>query len=445
LRAGAAVLALSAGAASAESLADALADAYRNSNLLEQNRALLRAADEDVAQSVAALRPVVNFLASVDYVDPALGDNLTSSVALTAEITLFDFGANRLAVDAARESVMATRAALLGVEQRVLLGAVQAYMDLVSAAEFVRLREANVRLITAELRAAEDRFEVGEVTRTDVSIAEARLAAARANLAAAQGDLQVAREVFRAAVGRDPGALSGPGRSPATAASLEEARAVAVRTHPSIRQAQHEVTVAELNAERAKTGTRGRLTGDARVALDQDGDSTAAVGLTFLQPIYQGGALSSLYRQALAARDASRADLLNTRVAVERDVGTAWSLLLVTQAQIQAGEQQIRAAQVAFEGVQEEARLGARTTLDVLNAEQELLDARTARIDAGARQVVAVYQLLAAMGLLTVEHLGLGVPVYDASAYYDAVKNAPTTSVQGQRLDRVLRSIGQDQ
>ncbi|MCU0911273.1 MAG: TolC family outer membrane protein [Rhodobacteraceae bacterium] len=430
--------------AAAESLADSLADAYRNSNLLEQNRAVLRAADEDVAGAVSALRPVVNFVASAGYSDPALGDNLTGSVALTAEITLFDFGSNRLGVDAARESVLATRQALLGVEQRVLLSAVSAYMDVVSTAEFVRLREANVRLIGEELRAANDRFEVGEVTRTDVSIAQARLAGANANLAAAQGDLQVAIENFRAAVGRSPGNLSGPGRSPQTAASLDEAQAIGVRTHPSIRQAQHEVTVAELNAERARLGTRGRLTGDAQVGLDQDGDSRSSVGLSFRQPIYQGGRLSALYRQALASRDASRAALLETQRTVASDIGTAWARLQVAEAQIRASEQQIRAAQVAFEGVQEEARLGARTTLDVLNAEQELLDARTARIDAGTQQVVAVYALLSAMGLLTVEHLGLGVPVYDPSAYYNAVRNAPATSVQGQRLDRLLDSLGRN-
>jgi outer membrane protein len=444
VRAGIAAVALLVlpAAASAETLADTLADAYRNSNLLEQNRALLRATDEDVAQAVAALRPVVSFVANAAYREPSAGDNLTGSLALTAEITLYDFGANRLGVDAAKESVLATRQALLGLEQRVLLAAVQAYMDVISTAEFVRLREANMRLITEELRAANDRFEVGEVTRTDVSIAEARLAASRASLSAAEGDFQVAREAFRAAVGRVPGALSGPGRAPATAATIDEARAVAVRTHPAIHQAQHEVTVAELNAERTKTGTRGRLTGSAQFGLDQDGADSSSLGLTFRQPIYQGGTLSSLYRQALARSAASRAALLETRLGIESDVGRAWAILQVTEAQIAANDRQIRAAQVAFDGVQEEAKLGARTTLDVLNAEQELLDARTARVNAGTRQVVALYSLLAAMGLLTVEHLQLGVPTYDAAAYYDAVKSAPATSVQGERLDRLLDRIG---
>ncbi len=446
LFAGLAVLMLAAPAATeAETLADTLADAYRNSNLLEQNRALLRAADEDAAIAVSALRPVIEFVVGARYNEPGslqTGDNIAATAELTASITLIDFGANRLGVEAARETVLATRQALLGIEQQVLLGAVQAYADVVSAAEFVRVRESNVRLISEEQQAAEDRFEVGEVTRTDVSLAEARLAEARANLAAAQGDFEVAIENFRAAVGREPGALSGPGAAPRIPDTIEDSRNVAVRTHPSIRQSQHEVSAAEYNAERAKTGVRGRLTGDASIAIDQDGDDASSLGLTFRQPIYQGGQLSALYRQALAQRDSARAALLETTLGVERDVGTAWSQVRVSRARIAATEQQIRAAQVAFEGVQEEARLGARTTLDVLDAEQELLDARVARIDAAAQQLVANYALLSAMGLMTVEYLQLGVPVYDASAYYNAVRTAPATSVQGRRLDRVLERIG---
>ncbi len=431
--------------AGAETLADALADAYRNSNLLEQNRALLRAADEDAAQALAALRPLVSFIASATYVEPVrFGDKLNGTISLQAEITLLDFGAGRLATEAARESVLAVRQGLVSVEQQVLLAAVQAYADVVRAGEFLRLRQSNVRLIGEELRAARDRFEVGEVTRTDVAQAEARLAAARSNLAVAEGNLQIAAAAFRAAVGRAPGRLAGAGRLPALPATLEEAVSVAVRTHPALRQSQHEVRVADLNVERAATLSRGRLTGSAALSMDQYGNDQSSLGLTFRQPIYQGGQISSLYRQALARRDATRANLLEVRVAVERNVAVAWSQLEVAQAALAASERQIAAARAAFEGVQEEATLGARTTLDVLNAEQELLDARTLRVDAEGSRLVAVYSLLSSMGLLTVEHLGLGVPVYDAAAYYEAVKSAPATSVQGERLDRVLRRLGRE-
>ncbi|TKA94130.1 transporter, partial [Cereibacter changlensis] len=212
----------SAGALRAETLADTLIAAYRNSNLLDQNRALLRATDEDVAVAVAALRPIVQFVAQSDYAfsrtsGSTLGagglavstgrsnnESLTSSVGITASMTLYDFGRNALAIEAAKETVLATREALVGVEQNVLLDAVTAYVQVQLAQSIVNLRQNNNSLISQELRAAQDRFEVGEVTRTDVSQAEAALAAARSNLVSAEGDLVVAREYFKAATGAYP-------------------------------------------------------------------------------------------------------------------------------------------------------------------------------------------------------------------------------------------------
>lgn len=449
---------LSALPAAAQSLADALVAAYRTSNLLEQNRALLRAADEDVAQAVAALRPVLAFVASMERRWVTVGrpatptrpaqrvetDELSAQVALSADLTLYDFGRGRLAVEAAKEAVLAAREGLRAVEQQVLLNAVVAFMSVRNATEFVALRQSNVRVIEQELRAARDRFEVGEVTRTDVAIAEARLAAARSNLAAAEGDLAVAREAYRAATGSLPGRLLSPPRPPQTAASLEAARDIALRTHPSIRQAQRQVTVAELNVRRAEAGFQGTLSAGARLGRTDTGVDSRSLSLTFTQPIYTGGRLSSLYRQALARADASRSALQQASVVVARDVGQAWAELAVARARIEASDRQIAAAQTAYDGVREEATLGARTTLDVLNAEQELLDARASRIAAETTQYIAIYQLLAAMGLLTVEHLGLGIPTYDPEAYYDAVRGAPVTSPQGQRLDRILSAIGRN-
>lgn len=480
--AGVAMAAAAAAPAGAETLADALILAYRNSNLLEQNRALLRAADEDVASAVAATRPAINFVLQTQYELSKLEQQqitqprpvlytttnrstLSASVSLTGEITLFDFGRNRAAIAAAKESVLATRQALVDVEQRVLLNAVQAYMNMIRATEIVALRQNNVRLITQELRAARDRFEVGEVTRTDVSLAEARLAAARAELAAAQGDLETARETYNVAVGQYPGALSRPPAPPMTARTESEAKAVAQRRHPQILQAQHEVQVAELNIARAEAAMKPRLTGQLGVTLganDQqqrvlrNGASTStgtigstissSAGIQLSAPIYQGGALSAALRKAMAQRDASRSSLLQTTLTVGQNVGNAWAQVSVAQARLQASQRQVRAAQVAYEGFREEARLGARTTLDVLNAEQELLDARANRITAEIDQYVAIYTLLSAMGLLTVDHLDLGVVTYDPADYYNAVKDAPLREVspQGERLDSVLRRLGKD-
>jgi outer membrane protein len=447
----AAVLALSAPAAQAETLADALIAAYRNSNLLDQNRAVLRAADEDVAIAVSDLRPVVAFAMQAAYArteflnslgNRSVEEGLTSSLSLTAEMTLLDFGRNALAVDVAKESVLATREALVSVEQNVLLAAVQAYVDVRLAQEIVALRQSNFRLITQELRAARDRFEVGEITKTDVSIAEARLAESRASLAAAEGDLMVGRESYKAATGAYPGRLAGLPPTPKTARSMEDAQAVAQRTHPAIRQAQHEVTIAELNVARGKASMKPSLTAQASVSVDNDGLDRESLALNLSQTLYAGGKLSALYRQALARKDSSRAGLHQTSVQVAQNVGNAWSNLLVSAASIDASQRQITAAQAAFDGVREEATLGARTTLDVLDAEQELLDARAARLQAEAGRYTGVYVLLSAMGLLTVDHLRLGIPTYDPAAYYNAVKTAPATSAQGRKLDRILEKIG---
>ncbi|MGQ0564863.1 MAG: TolC family outer membrane protein [Gemmobacter sp.] len=425
----------------AETLTDALIAAYRNSNLLEQNRAVLRAADEDVAVALSALRPLIAIGADASYSDQRLED-ITASIALSAEITLFDFGRNRLAVDVQKEVVLATREALVNVEQQVLLSAVRAYVGVRLSEEIVSLRQSNERLITQELRAAQDRFDLGETTRTDVALAEARLATSRSDLIAAQGDLLVARENYRLAVGRYPGNLAPPPRAPRTARSLDEARGVASRTHPSIRQAQREVTIGELNMARARASFGPTVTGRASLAYDSEtrrGDSVA-VGID--QTLYAGGRLSALYRQALARRDEARSGLLQTTAEIGQQVGEAWANLTVAAASIEASDREIEAAQTAFDGVREEANLGARTTLDVLDAEQDLLSARTNRVSVEANRYVSVYVLLSTMGLLTVDHLGLGIPTYDPAAYYNAVKDAPATSAQGKKLDRVLKSIG---
>jgi outer membrane protein len=356
-------------------------------------------------------------------------------------MTLFDFGRTQLAIEAAKEIVLATREALIAIEQQVLLAAVSAFVDVRLQQEIVSLRENNVRVITEQLRAAQDRFEVGEITRTDVAQAEARLAEARANLVVAQGDLAIARENYRAATGNYPGVLSAPPAPPRTAATLDAARSVALRTHPSIRQAQREVQAAELNVARARANMKPTIAAQAQLSVDQDNLQENGVGINFNQTIYSGGALSSALRQAMANRDASFAGLKQRGVEVAEAVGIVWSNLDVADASIAATEQQISAAQIAFDGVREEASLGARTTLDVLDAEQDLLDARASRLSAVAQRYIGIYQLLASMGLLTVDHLALGIPTYDPAAYYNAVRRAPT-SIQGKKLDRIMRSIG---
>ncbi|MGL4234914.1 MAG: TolC family outer membrane protein [Tabrizicola sp.] len=441
---------LASPAVRAETLADAMIAAYKNSNLLDQNRAVLRAADEDVAQAVATLRPVVAYTAEAGWqkadVNTTLGttvvEDLTASLTLSAQMTLFDFGRGKLGIEIAKESVLATRQALIDVEQQVLLAAVSAYIDVRLAQEVVVLRQSNLRLITQELRAAQDRFDVGEITRTDVSIAQARLAASRAALAAAEGDLMIAREAYKAATGAYPGRLAALPKSPALPHTMEDAQSVARSTHPLIRQAQHLVKVADLQVDAAEAERRPTISGSATLRTDDEGLDSQTLGLTMNQTLYAGGRLSSVQRQALANKDSARASLQQTAVGILENVGVAWANLAVAAAQIEATDQQIRAAQAAFDGVREEAAAGTRTTLDVLDAEQDLLDARNSRLQAEAQRYLAVYQVLSTMGLLTVDHLQLGIPTYDAEAYYGAVEKAPSHSVQGKKLDRILEKIG---
>lgn len=460
-RAGAAALVVALalpGAARAENLADALVGAYKTSGLLIQNRALLRAADEDVAIAVAALRPIVDWAGRYTRSTSnttALGfvSNTGSSEVfwgLTVQQLLYDGGNARLGIQAAQETVLATRQTLLNVEQSILFRAVVAYMEVLRTAEIVRLRENNVRVLGEELRAAQDRFEVGEVTRTDVALAESRQAASRTSLAVARGDLVNAREEYLAAVGNRPGTLSTTPTLPKPAATLEAAQAIAARNHPSVLAAQHQVTASELNIRRAETllGPSASVNGSLGLTNDYDNSvyrESAAISLQLSQRLYQGGAVSAGVRKAMASRDSLRANLLTVNENVAQDVATAYVGFQVAEASLRASEANIRAARIAFEGVREEAKLGARTTLDVLDSEQELLDAQADRVTAQAARYVASYQLLAAQGLLTAERLRLNVPIYDPAAYYNQVKNAPSRySKQGKDLDRVLRSIGKN-
>ncbi|SDN44803.1 outer membrane protein [Lutimaribacter pacificus] len=444
-------------AARAESLADAMADAYRNSGLLEQNRAVLRAADEDVAIAVSSLRPVVRWVGDVTrrfgesgtggLPARSIGES-TASLGLSADLLLWDGGRTRMDLDIAKESVLAVRQALIGVEQNVLLAAVQAFMDVRSSYEIVTLRRNNIRVITEELRAARDRFEVGEVTRTDVALAQARLAQARSNLAQAEGDLAIAIESFRAAVGRAPGNLTPPPVMRMPAGSVDAAKSVALRNHPDLRRLQFEVTATELGVRKARAATNPQVTLRGQIGVTETFDSpdfseTGSIGIEAGGVIYQGGQLRALTRKAMAQRDAKRAELLATQRVVAQNVGTAFARVQVAQAALGAVDEQIRAARVAFRGVREEAALGARTTLDVLNAEQELLDAQANRITAASSEYTAYYGLLSAMGQLTVSDLRLNVPQYDPTAYYNMVKDAPSAiSEQGRQLDRVLQRLG---
>ncbi|MCE8546959.1 TolC family outer membrane protein [Ruegeria pomeroyi] len=456
LAASVAVLATAPRPAVADNLADALIGAYNSSGLLEQNRALLRAADEDVAIALSALRPIVNWTARIqsDYTKSGNGLTSTSSspdtffTGLELNQLIYDGGAARLGKQAAQETVLSTRQSLVQVEQQILLRAVTAYLSVLLQEEAVGIRQNNVRLLGEELRASEDRFEVGEVTRTDVALSQSRLANARANLADANGALTTAHAEYINAVGRHPGRTAGQPSMPGLPRSEEDAVALALRNHPALLSAQHQVRALELGIEqqRANLGPNVRFQADLGLTDDFGGSNfneSATARMIYSQPLYAGGRLAATVRRVMAQRDASRANLLNVQRDVTQDVSDAYVRYQTADASLTASDERVRAAQVAFDGIREEATLGARTTLDVLTAEQDLLDAQLARVSARTERSLAAYQLLASQGLLTAERLGLAVQIYDPTLYYNMVKDAPAAiSKRSRDLDRVLEALG---
>lgn len=442
----------------ADNLTDAFIGAYNTSGLLEQNRALLRAADEDVAIAVSALRPIINWVALVDYsntrtsVSGISGTNEPSRffTGLTLSQLLYDGGATVLSKQAAQETVLSTRQSLIDVEQQVLSRAAIAYLSVLLQEETVQIRQNNVDLSSEELRASNDRFEVGEVTRTDVALSEAQLASSRADLADAKGDLSTAQAEYVNAVGKLPGRTSGQPALPNLPRSQNEAIALAQRNHPAILAAQHQVRALDLSVQqqRANLGPNVSLNADAGITERFDNDDSindGTVELRLNQPIYAGGRLAASVRRAMASRDASRANLLNVQKNITQGVADAYVRFETATASLTASSERVRASQVAFDGIREEATLGARTTLDVLTAQQDLLDAQLAQVASRTERSLAAYQLLQAQGLLTAERLGLAVQIYDPTLYYNLVKKAPAeVSRQSKDLDRVLKALRRD-
>ena len=455
----AAMVGLGAGAAQADNLADAMVGAYKTSGLLDQNRALLRAADEDVAIAVSGLRPVVDFILQAERDLTRTGNNSirngtigtsTATAAVTMDWLLYNNGATKLSVEAAKETVLATRQQLVQVEQQVLLRAAAAYFGWLLQQDNVNLRLNNLKLLQEELRAAQDRFDVGEVTRTDVALAESQVAAARSSLAAASGALVSAQAEYQSAVGNLPSSLAGRPNLPAAPRSIDDAEAVALRNHPSLLAAQHQVKAAELTVQQVRASQGFALsTGLTLSRTDAMNTSAysddATLDLTLSKRLYQGGGMNAQLRKTMASRDSTRGNLLTVQRDVIQNVNDAFVSLQSAQASLAASEEQVRAAQVAFDGIREEATLGARTTLDVLSAEQELLDAHTAVISARTDQEIAAYSLLSSQGLLTAERLKLGVEIYDPALYYNMAKTAPAQiSKQSKDLDRVLKALGKN-
>jgi len=436
----------------AQSLGQTLIRTYQQSPELEAARATLRAQDETVAQARAGKRPTVSASgsAAAGVSSQTSGVNDSYSLGVDSSVTIFDSGLTKAAIESAKAGIAASRASLRNQEQGVMFDAVSAFMDVRRDEQSVLVGQNNVRVLREQVRAARDRFELGEVTRTDVSLAEARLASAQASLAAFEGALQVSREQYRAVVGIAPGTLQAPPPLPPLPGTQAQAEAIAIRDHPALLAARYAQTQAEYAVIQARAGYGPTVDLSGGVSLDRaptmgggdDNSASASASIRGSIPLYAGGSLSSAVRQAEQNVAAAKYDVQNTARQIRQGVGAAWSNMEVARALIQANMLEVEAAQVAFEGAREEATLGARTTLDVLDREQELRTAQLNLVTSQRDAYVAAYGVLNAIGLLSVEHLGLGIPAYDPDVNYNRVQSGPYSTVRGGIVDKLRDRYG---
>jgi outer membrane protein len=432
----------------AETLPEALVQAYIANPTLNAQRAGTRAADEAVPQALSGYRPQV--FGSVDggasatrVRRPGAGNNsdndtITASAGLSVEQPLFNGFRTRNSVRQAESNVLASRETLLNTEQNVLFDAAEAYMNVLRDLAIFDLRRNNVELLDEERRATTERFEVGEVTRTDTALSESRLAGSRSDFALAEANLKASRAIYRQVIGSDPTKLH-PGQPLDSLLPKSEKQALDIGyiEHPASRAAFHSVDAAELQVrviqgELAPTvalqGNAGQQYDDSDTdplaAGDGERNTTSASLLGVMRvPIYQGGQEYSRVREAKEIVSQRRLEADSVRDQVRAAVVSAWGALEGAKSQIAAAQAQVEASSIALAGVREEARVGQRTTLDVLNFQQEQLDARVALITAQRDRVVASYALLQAIGRLNVVQLSLKVPAYDSRVHYEQVRD----------------------
>lgn len=422
---------LVSGPVAADSLADALVKAYRTSPELATQRANVKVVSESAAIARSGGRLTVTGTANIQLQTERDDQfNLPTALNLSIVQPIYTGGQVENSTSAAERRISGAEATLTGVEQDVLFAAATAFLDVRQDQALVRVARNNVKVLAEQLEAAEERFEVGEVTRTDVEQARARLAAARSSLAASLGSLENSRDAYRRTVGEAPGKLAPPPPLPDLPKTEQDAAIIATQNDPDLQAVRIEREASGFDVKTAigallpQVSIQGALNQTNTVDDGFDGARSAALGLFVTIPFYSGGSNYAAVRQAQAAVEGADANITTALRDVRQAVGIAWSALEVARAQIRAGRLEVRAAELAFDGVQEEAKVGARTTLDVLDAEQETLEARAGLITAQRDEYVSAYQLLQSMGLLTIEHLGLDVGLEPGTAdYYESVRN----------------------
>ncbi|MFL5267932.1 MAG: TolC family outer membrane protein [Stellaceae bacterium] len=438
------VVALASTSPQAQTLTQALAETYNNNPQLLAQRALLRATDEQVPQALSFWRPTVNFTGQVGISANSLQSLPTSGVTdrrhiqlrpnlveLQATQPVYRGGRTEAQTRQAINTVESTRAQTLAVETSVFQSVAQAYLDVVRDQALLEVDRNNVEVLRKQLEATQDRFRVGEVTRTDVAQAESSLAQAQGTLVAQLGTLEISRAEYVRAVGHPPGRLILPRDRPVLPATREEALSLAANNNFNVISA----TFAELAARDNIDVVRGQLLPQIAVigtlsrsyeqATSFKGSllNTAQITAQLTMPLYEGGAIYSQTRQAQQTVGQRRSQVDDARRAAVQTASQFWSTLQAARASISSFASAVRAAQIALEGTQQEALVGTRTVLDVLIANQQLLTTQSQLVTAQHDAALAEFNLAAAVGRLIAPELNLPVKLYDMERHYNQVRN----------------------
>jgi len=428
----------------ADTIEAALVRAYQNNPQLNAQRAQVRSTDENVPQALSGYRPKVNLTASTGYqyqdlessqgavkLPPVHGVSTPTTAGLTVSQNLYDGNITANKTRAAESQVSGAREALRVMEETILLNAATIYMDYLRDSAIVEVQKSNVRVLEETLKQTRDRFNVGEVTRTDVAQSEAQLAAGKTQLLTAEANLVTTRGNFRRIIGNEPSNLA-PG-SPVDRflpKSLPSAVELSLIENPNVTAAMFGVDVnflqvkisegALLPTVTLQTGVQEAL----KSTIQTPRQFTASAVAQLSVPIYQGGTEYSLIRQSKENLAQQRLNLDQVRDQTRASTVTAWGQLEAGKATVSSAQAQVQASEIALNGVREEAKAGQRTTLDVLNAQQALVNARVALVTAQHDRVVASYSVLSAVGRLSPQVLNLPTTTYDPSVHYQQVRDS---------------------
>lgn len=428
------LLSTTATSSHALSLKESFEAAYQNNPALNAERSRLKATNEGASQAFSGWLPSASFDYSRGPLSRKFGanpetDDISDSKVLSFTQPIFSGGRTIYSMKKADNNIASARANLVRVEQDTLFNVVVAYMNVAREREVLQLNINNENVLKKHLLVTKERFKLGEVTRTDVAQAEARLSLAVAERASAEGKLEIARANFKRITGvTEEGAVISekPGGLPST---LEELATAALNNHPAVKGAIHEEQAAkeEVKIRRANILPSVDVRGTIR---HEEGTSFAGnnkfeeESLTFnvSVPLYQSGAEYSQVRQAKQDVRRKESDRESIENSIEEFSTQVWQDYIVSKATIHSTRDAVKAAQIALEGVIQEAQVGSRTTLDVLDAEQELFKAKVDMVRAQRNEMVSIYNIKSAMGELTAENLSLEVERFDPEEHYDKVK-----------------------